>query len=136
MTAASPRPVADVDEELRRAIRAAYKDRWAIGLAAVSLLVGAVVFLGVLAGQQHAQIIQQHAQIVRQEKQLQSSCDFFRPLTPLPVTVPPGKKPPPLGVQIIAGARTAYAGQECGQLPSPSRSLVTWASYYDIPVAR
>lgn len=142
--AAAPRPVTDVDRELRRTIRSVYRTRWVIVAAVVAVLAGAVACLGVLYGsqrmqvtQQRDQIAQQHAQIVQQERQLQSSCEFFRPLTGLPVTVPPNGKPPAaLGVQIIAGARIAYDGQGCGHMPPPSPSLVTWARHYRIPVVR
>lgn len=142
--AAAPRPVSDVDAELRRTIRAVYRTRWVVAGAVIAALLGAVGFLGMLAyGQreqiaaQHAQIAGQRAQIVQQAKQLRSSCAFFHPLTGLPVTIPANGKPPAaLGVQIIAGARTAYDGQGCGKLPPPAPSLVTWARHYKIPVAR
>lgn len=76
--------------------------------------------------------------IVQIEKIIASSCDFLRPLTVLPVTVPPtATKPPELSVQVIAGAREQYALQctptHIPLLP-PSPSLVRWAAYYHIPV--
>jgi hypothetical protein len=130
VTAADPRPVADIDTLLRDAISSVHRVRWIVLIAAVLLLLGGVAYLGTLAWSQQAQIRAQQAQ-------LQSSCGFFQPLTALPVTTPaPGKPASKLGVQIIAGARGAYTGQRCGQLTPPSASLLTWARRYGIPVAR
>lgn len=141
---AGPRPVTDVDTQLRDAIASVYKVRWIFLFAGAMLLVGAVAYLGSLAFSQQAQISaaqklarNQQQQIRSQQAQLQSSCSFFQPLTGLPVSTPaPGRPATKLGVQIIAGARDTYHGQHCGPLPPPAASLVTWASYWHIPVAR
>lgn len=74
------------------------------------------------------------------ESAISKACDFWYPLTSIPVTSPPGaKKPTKLGVTIIAGARESYKGQ-CDPphppLPPPPPSLVRWAAYYHVPVAR
>lgn len=79
--------------------------------------------------------------ISAQEKAISAACDFWYPLTSLPVTVNAATgKPTPLGVQIIAGARESYAGQCAGaghpQMPPPDPTLVKWAAYYHLLIAR
>jgi hypothetical protein len=75
------------------------------------------------------------------QKAISASCNLWLPLTALPVTIPAGmKRPTPLSVHLIAGARESYAGQ-CQNdghppLPPPDPSLVKWAGIYHIPVAR
>lgn len=72
---------------------------------------------------------------------ISTACDFWYPLTTLPVTIVTGQsKPTELSVHIIAGARESYQGQclndDHPPLPPPSPSLVRWAGYYHITVAR
>src|SRR5581483_3311341 len=78
---AGPRPVTDVDTQLRDAIASVYKVRWIVLFAGAMLLVGAVAYLGSLAFSQQAQISaaqklarNQQQQIRSQQAQLQSSC--------------------------------------------------------------
>lgn len=115
----SPRPVADLDDTLRSALRGYHRSRW-ITLAAVTLLLAAaVIVLGVL--------------YLQQDARLRASCEFWLALTPLPVTiVPPNTKPTPVSVNLIAGSRVAYAGQGCGRMPPAAPSLVKWAHFYGI----
>jgi hypothetical protein len=72
---------------------------------------------------------------------ISAACDFWEPLTSLPVTIPAGsKKPTQLSVKIITGARESYEGQCAGDghppLPPPDPSVVKWAALYHLPVAR
>ena len=64
------------------------------------------------------------------------ACDFFRDLSGLPVTVPPGEKVPSrLGVSLISDSRKSWTTFNCpGSLGKPDPSLVKWAGYYNIPV--
>lgn len=68
-----------------------------------------------------------------------AACDFWQPLTSLPVTInPPAHQPTRVGVQILAGAREGYAGQchppRWAPMPPAHPSLIRWARYYHIPV--
>lgn len=68
------------------------------------------------------------------------ACDFWYPLTGLPVTTVTGQShPTKLSIEIITGARESYEGQ-CNPphppMPPPDPSLVKWAGFYHIPVAR
>lgn len=74
-----------------------------------------------------------------QQKAITAACDFWYPLTPLPVTIVTGQtKPTELSVRIISGARESYAGQ-CGNddkppLPPPDPTFAHWANVYHLPV--
>lgn len=76
--------------------------------------------------------------IAAQQKAISAACDFWYPLTALPVTtsITTGR-PTALSVHIIAGARESYAGQ-CHSpyppLPPPDPSLTRWAKVYRIPL--
>jgi hypothetical protein len=82
-----------------------------------------------------------HTQDLTEQKAasiIAKACDFWYPLTSLPVTVPAGsRRPTELSVQIIAGAREGYAGQ-CSPphrpLPPPDPSFTRWAAFYRVPV--
>lgn len=78
-----------------------------------------------------------HKAIAAEQKAITAACDFWYPLTSLPITVmPPMTKPNVISVQIIAGARESYAGQCAGRapLPPPALSLIKWAKFYHISV--
>lgn len=81
----------------------------------------------------------QQAAIDAQEKAITAACDFWYPLTSLPVTTLSGQtKPTKLSVDIIGGARESYAGQ-CENdgkppLPPPDPSFAHWATVYHVPV--
>ena len=116
-----PQPVSDIDSQLRTTLREAHRLRGYMLAAVVLLLITAVTVLAVtVAGQQ---------------SELKASCEFWQPLTGLPVTaVPPQKMPAALSVDLIVAARAAYSGQGCGKIPPPSPSLVKWAEFYGIKV--
>lgn len=114
------------DPDLLQAARRFHRIRWA-AVAALAAIVAAAIAIGadILASQDN--------QLRRDETRLLSSCDFYRPLTPLPVTVNPATgKPTALSVSIIAGAREAYVGQGCGRIPPAAPSVIKWAAYYHI----
>ena len=118
MTAVPP-PVAQLDATVAEAIRSVHRARWVILFAVIAALVAAVGLLGWQDWQQH--------------QELRASCEFFQPLTGLPVTVvPPAVRPSKTGVTLIAGSRIAYAGQGCGTLPPAAPSLAKWAKFYRI----
>lgn len=80
--------------------------------------------------------------IEAEQKAITAACDFWYPLTSLPVTIVAGQtKPTELSVKIIAGSRESYAGQcldggvHRPPLPPPDPSLVKWAHYYHLPVS-
>lgn len=115
----APPPVAQLDAAVAQAIRSVHRARWAVLFAVIAALVIAVGMLG--------------WQDWQQRQELRASCEFFLPLTTLPVTVvPPAVRPSETGVTLIAGSRAAYAGEGCGALPPAAPSLVTWARYYRI----
>ena len=121
MTDEEPQPVSDIDSQLRTALREARRLRGYLLGAVVLLLIAAVVVVAVTAA--------------GQQSELKASCEFWKPLTSLPVTVvPPLKKPTALSVSLIIASRSAYGGQGCGKIPPPSPSLVRWAGYYRIKV--
>lgn len=76
--------------------------------------------------------------VTAQQKAIRAACDFWYPLTGLPVTLNEATgKPTELSVQLIVGARESYAGQCAGGraiLPADP-TLVKWAAYYHLPVA-
>lgn len=116
---APPPPVDQLDAAVAQAIRSVHRARWAVLLAVIIALVAAVGLLG--------------WQDWQQRQELRASCGFFLPLTSLPVmAVPPAARPSKTGVTLIAGSRTAYAGEGCGALPPAAPSLVRWARYYRI----
>ena len=77
--------------------------------------------------------------ITAQEKAITAACDFWYPLTPLPVTIVTGQtRPTELSVRLISGARESYQGQctndDKPPLPSPDPSFAHWAAFYHLPV--
>lgn len=94
-----------------------------------------VLFLINLLWNSHtAQQVQDHEDAI-----VAKACDFWYPLTNLPVTViPPSRKASQVSVHIISGARESYAGQ-CSDhglppLPPPDPSFTRWARFYHVPV--
>lgn len=76
--------------------------------------------------------------IEAQNKAISAACDFWYPLTSLPVTtnITTGK-PTELSVRIIAGARESYNGQCVNipgrpPLPPADPSVTRWAKIYGI----
>lgn len=116
----APVPVADLDAEMRRVLRSEHRSRWLATSAAFIALTLAVVTLGILLATIHGQ--------------QQSSCAFFRSLTPLSVTpIPPVNRPSRFAVTIVADSRLAYEGLGCAQAVAPlSPSEKRWAAYYHI----
>jgi hypothetical protein len=76
--------------------------------------------------------------LAAQQKAISTACDFWYPLTSLPVTIVGGQtRPTELSVRLIAGAREGYNGQ-CHQpdwppMPPPAPSLQRWAKFYHLP---
>lgn len=142
------------DEQEQRSIGARSKGhRDAIYLAIlVIVLFGVSIFwsshTAVTAANGRAEIEQQQIDadaklIAALQKSIASDCDFWYPLTSLPVTVNiTTGKPTELSVQIITGARESYAGQCTDDgvhrppLPPPDPSLIRWARYYHLPVTQ
>jgi hypothetical protein len=116
-----PRKVDDVDALLTRNLRSAHRIRWIMVAAVFTLMAGAIAAMALV--------------IAQQQDELHSSCYVWRILSPQPVTIMKGAtRPTPLGVSLIAGARDAFAGQRCGNLPPADPSLVKWAKFYGIPL--
>lgn len=119
-------PVFNPDPDLLQAARRFHRIRWA-AVAVLAAIVAAAIAVG--AGM----LVSQNNQLRSDEARLLSACDFYRPLTPLPVSVNPASgKPTELSVSIIAGAREAYIGQGCGRIPAAAPSVIKWAAYYHI----
>lgn len=122
----SPRPTDDIDQALRKNLKQVFRMRWYLFGAVFAVLLVAVVVMAVIIGNQQSDIQSQHGE-------LQASCEFWRALAPLPASFqPPAKAPSELSVTLISGARSAFAGQDCGTIPPAAPSLVTWARYYRI----
>lgn len=117
-----PRHTDEVDEKLKKNLRLAQRTRWVLVIAVFTLLAGAVVAQTIL--------------LLGQQQELNASCQVWRTLAPLPVSVNPQTgQPTRLSVSIIASARQAYAGQHCGNLPSADPTVVKWARVFHIPLA-
>jgi hypothetical protein len=117
---AGPKTVADLDDTIRASLRDYQRTRWVTGAGVIAVLCAAVVVLAVLYIQQGAR--------------LKASCEFWRTLAPLPVTVAQQTgKPSKLGVSIIDGSRAAYEGQGCGKPPPADPAFARWARYYHLP---
>jgi hypothetical protein len=108
----NPPSVSTIDDHLEGFHRARWVTLFAVGL----MLAAGIVVLTFIA-------LSQKAQITRQQTEIQSSCGFYRPLTGItPIPVPGTGKPSRLSVQIVAGSRSAYAGEHCQPaigVPSP-----------------
>lgn len=117
---ATPTTVDAIDEAVRSSLRDYQRTRWAAAAAVVAVLCAAVVVLGVL--------------YIGQGARLRASCEFWRTLAPLPVTIAQQTgKPSRLGVSIIAESREAYEGQGCGKPPPADPAFARWARYYHLP---
>lgn len=122
MDSDDPRPVADVDRLIRSSLRDYHRARWLTAAGVIAVLCAAVIILAILYAQQ--------------DGRLTASCQFWRTLAPLPVTIAEQTgRPSSLGVSIIAESRAAYAGQGCGKLPPADPSFAKWAKYYHLPVS-
>lgn len=130
----------DLQRDASKLLTSAHRLRWVTIAAVMVMLSISVVFLSVLAFQQHTQIDYLKLLAAKQAKQLDSSCSFYRDLgtVPLPVSVKltvNGSKPSELGVRLVLHSRYAYTGQGChGALPGPSAGLIKWAHYYKLPI--
>lgn len=129
-------PAQALDRELKVALARFQRMRWMlVGVIGVIVVV-AIAVGAVLLVRQSGQLNRDQAQLQTDNARLLASCDFYRPLTSLPVTVNPATgKPAEISVAVIAAAREAYAGQGCaGRMPAADSSLVRWAAYYHIPL--
>jgi hypothetical protein len=121
------------EQEKRRVAAVIAGNRRSLQLTALIL----VLFLIDFFWSSHTQVVsEQDSQAV-----IAKACDFWYPLTSLPVTVlRPGGRPSELSVRIIAGARESYDGQcrdsERRPLPPPDPSFAKWARVYHVPVTR
>jgi hypothetical protein len=127
--AAADREDRQADEE-RSVARMLAANRRSLQLTVLIL----VLFLIDFFWSSHTQVLSERSS----QAVIAKACDFWYPLTSLPVTVlGPGGKPSQLSVRIISGARKSYDGQ-CrddlrAPLPPPDPSFVRWARYYHVP---
>lgn len=124
-----PRPVAEVDEDLLRALAPLHKVRWVFLTGAGLLMAAGLIFLAVAAGGFRAQL---HAA----QAEIRASCRFYRTAAGLPLRpTPPLTRPSPVVVTLIASSRDAYHGQGCRPaLGPPPRELARWAAQYGVPL--
>lgn len=116
-----PQPVSELDEAIRQVVRRAQRFQAVSVWVGIGLVLTLLLFLSWTA--------------IQQERKLESSCDFYRGLTSIPITVGPTGQASKLAVQIVSGARETFIGQGCpGALPPPSASFVHWAHFYGYPV--
>lgn len=143
-----PVPVSQIDKQMASSLRGFHRLRWWSVAVGGVLLALAVIVLAIIVTSQQAVIDRQQAvinsqtgvishqqaAITHQQEELAASCGFYRVLGILPVVaMPPVKRPSRVAVQIVAGARVAYTGQQCRPpLPPPDPSVVRWAAYYHL----
>jgi hypothetical protein len=114
----------DPDEELHRLIGNWHRTRW----AAVGVLAGVLIVAILLGGYS----------LMQTRERLAASCNFYRDLGVVTITVvPPARRPSEGLISLIVDARVAWAGQGCpgGPLPPASPALRHWAAYYHLPRA-
>lgn len=112
----------ELDKNLQDFLKRAHRTRWALITAAICLFVAGFVVLGWL--------------VFRDQARLEASCDFYRDVASIPLSVnpPKGRQPSQLGVGIVLHARFTFNGQGCpGDLPPAGAGLIKWASYYHLP---
>jgi hypothetical protein len=138
-----PRPVAEVDEDLLRALGPLHKARWLFLAGAGLVFTAALIVLAVAAGGFRAQLHATQRQltaarqvITAQQAEIGASCRFYRTATGLPLRpTPPLTRPSPVVVTLIASSRDAYRGERCRPaLGPPPPDLARWAARYKVPL--
>jgi hypothetical protein len=116
-----PKPVAELDEQLRHTVKTFHRLRW-YGVAALAAVVLIALIVGGLL-------------LTRQQMEITADCAAIREIALLqPETTPPAKAPSQLIVTYIINNRNSYIGKGCGSLPPPSGKLTHWARFYGLPV--
>jgi hypothetical protein len=119
-----PTPTRDLDEQLKDVADETNRLLKRIILVMGVVLVAVIVVAGAL-------VRQSLTERSRVDDYLGGQCPFFYPVAILPVPANTSK----LGVDLVEGARTALARQECPEkIPPPSAELLVLGRKYQIPI--
>jgi hypothetical protein len=119
-----PTPVSELDADLKEVLDRSLKFLRRITSALGVIILVILIVAGVLV---HQALTERS----RVDSYLGGQCPFFYPVAVLPVPASTSQ----LGVDLVEGARTALARQECPErVPPPSPELIVLGRKYGIPI--